>query len=124
MSEDFVRSSALAWLANMTGGGELPLTRDQLANDFIIGGQRFPLIDRGRGIRKPQGWTAAFSITTSVPKRGQNRPYEDVEGPDGLHRYKLRRDDGGTAENAGLRAALVQDVPLAWFYGLQPSLFQ
>ena len=124
LSEDFVRSSALAWLDNMTRGGELPLTRDQLANDFIVGGQRFPLIDRGRGIRKPQGWTSAFSIATSVPKRGQNRPYEDVEGPDGLHRYKLRRDDGGTAENAGLRAALVQDVPLAWFYGLQPSLFQ
>jgi len=82
------------------------------------------LIDRGRGIRKPQGWDAALTITTSVPKSGRSRPYDDVEGPDGLHRYKLRRDAGGSVENAGLWAAMRQELPLAWFYGIATGVFQ
>lgn len=122
--QEEIRAAALSWLEQSTRGGEIPLTREQLANDFIVGGVRFPLIDRGRGIRKPAGWNAALSITTAVPKSGGARPYDDVEGPDGLHRYKLRRDELGRSENAGLRAALQLDLPLAWFYGLEPGLFQ
>ena len=102
----------------------LPVTRDQLANDFIFQGTRFPLIDRGRGIRKPMGWEAALSITTSVPKSGKPRPYDDTEGADGLHRYKLRRDEGGRTENQGLRTAMQRQLPLIWFYGLTPGSFQ
>ena len=124
LAEERVREAALSWLEDITLGGKLPLSREQLANDFTVDGVRFLLIDRGRGIRKPAGWLAALSITTAAPKRGRARPYEDVEGPDGLHRYKLRRDDRGVSDNAGLRAALLLDVPLAWFYGLEPSRFQ
>jgi putative restriction endonuclease len=119
-----VRASALAWLARVTMDGQVEVTREQLANDFAVDGARFPLIDRGRGIRKPLGWDAALSITTAVPKSGRPRPYDDTEGPDGLHRYKLRRDAGGDAENAGLRAAMRQGLPLAWFYGVAPGVFQ
>ena len=119
-----VRVAALAWLAQATMDGEVAVSRDQLASDFTIGGSRFPLIDRGRGIRKPAGWDAALSITTSVPKSGRARPYDDAEGTDGLHRYKLRRDDRGRAENQGLREAMRQRLPLIWFYGIEPSLFQ
>lgn len=124
MNDHSIRAAALAWLHEVTLGGTLPVTREQLANDFHAGGQRFPLIDRGRGIRKPAGWSAALSITTAVPKSGRARPYADEEGPDGLHRYNLRRDQGGTAENQALRAAMRGQLPLIWFYGLEPSLFQ
>lgn len=119
-----VRAAALAWLAQVSMDGQVEVSREQLANDFTIGGARFPLIDRGRGIRKPLGWDAALTITTAVPKSGRPRPYDDAEGPDGLHRYKLRRDEGGQAENASLRAAMHQGMPLAWFYGVAPSLFR
>ncbi len=61
-------------------------------------------------------------MLTPVPKRGA-RPYDDNQGPDGLHRYKLRRDQRGTAENESLRAALFDRVPLIWFVGVAPSLF-
>jgi putative restriction endonuclease len=119
-----VRAAALAWLARVTMAGQVEVTREQLANDFTVGGARFPLIDRGRGIRKPLGWDAALTITTAVPKSGRPRPYDDAEGPDGLHRYKLRRDAGGNAENVGLRAAMQRGLPLAWFYGVAPGVFQ
>lgn len=121
--EDEIRAAALAWLQQVTFGGSVPVTRDQLANDCVVGGRRFPLVDRGRGIRKPIGWRAALSITTAAPKSGRRRPYDDEQGPDGLLRYKLRRDERGRTENDGLRAALREQLPLIWFYGVEPGFF-
>ena len=115
--QEEIRAAALSWLEQSTRGGEIPLTREQLANDFIVGGVRFPLIDRGRGIRKPAGWNAALSITTAVPKSGGARPYDDVEGPDGLHRYKLRRDELGRSENAGKHSVGVLSGT-CWWHGV------
>jgi putative restriction endonuclease len=111
--EEAIRAAAFAWLHDVTLGGTIPVTREQLANDFYVAGQRFPLVDRGRGIRKPLGWRSALSIMTA-----QGRPYADD-----LHRYKLRRDQGGTAENESLRVALREQRPLIWFYGVAPSVF-
>lgn len=122
--EAYVRAAAIDWLRGETADGTVPISRERLANDFWLGGQRFPLVDRGRGIRKPLGWNSALSILTAVPKNGVPRPYDDVEGPDGLHRYKLRRDDRGAAENTGLRMAMAAQASLIWFYGVRPSLFQ
>lgn len=121
-SEVDIRLGALEWVRSASLDGTRPLTREQLANDFLVDGERFPLVDRGRGIRKPVGWQAALSILTSAGRAG-DRPYEDDEGPDGLHRYKLRRDQRGTAENESLRVALHQGVPLIWFVGVAPGLF-
>jgi putative restriction endonuclease len=117
------RAAALVWINDITLSGTIPITREQLANDFIIDGRRFALVDRGRGIRKPAGWDAALSIMTAAPKSGQPRPYADDEGPDGLHRYKLRRDQRGTAENEGLRTAMQHQLPMIWLYGLKPGIF-
>lgn len=122
--ENWIRAAAIDWLRVQTLDGTSPISRERLANDFVVDGVRFPLVDRGRGIRRPAGWSAALSILTAVPKTGQPRPYDDAEGADGLHRYKLRRDAGGSAENAGLRRALLTAAPLIWFYGVRPSLFQ
>ena len=63
--EEAVRAAALVWLNEVTLGGTVPVTRGQLSNDFLVAGERFPLVDRGRGIRKPVGWRAALSITTA-----------------------------------------------------------
>lgn len=121
--EEWIRAAAIDWLRTQTLDGTVPISRDRLASDFVVDGTRFPLVDRGRGIRRPAGWSAALSILTAVPKGGQPRPYDDAEGADGLHRYKLRRDSGGTAENEGLRTAMLTGAPLVWFYGVRPSLF-
>lgn len=118
VDEATIRAAALAWLNDVTLGGTESITREQLANDFYVTGQRFPLVDRGRGIRKPQGWRAALSIMTA-----HGRPYADEEGRDGLHRYKLRRDQRGTSENESLRAAMLDQVPLIWFVGVTPGRF-
>lgn len=121
--EQAIRAAALAWLTEITLGGTEPVSRERLANDFQVDGTRFPLIDRGRGIRKPHGWHGALSITTAAPGSGRARPYADEEGADGLHRYKLRRDERGRGENDALRVAMREQLPLIWFYGLEPGLF-
>lgn len=121
---DEIRAAALEWLRQTTFDGEVAITREQLTNDFTVDGMRFPLVDTGRGIRKPAGWDAALSILTAVPKSGGARPYDDDEGADGLHRYKLRRDARGASENEGLRSAMRRELPLVWFYGLRPGVFQ
>jgi putative restriction endonuclease len=118
VDESAIRAAALVWLNDVTLGGSLPITREQLTNDFHVSGERFPLVDRGRGIRKPQGWRAALSIMTA-----HGRPYDDQEGSDGLHRYKLRRDQRGISENESLRVAMREQLPLIWFYGVAPSVF-
>ena len=83
ISGNAVRAAALDWIRRRTLDGTRPITREELANDFLVAGGRFPLIDRGRGIRKPLGWRAALSIATPVPKSGVGQ-YEDDIGPDGL----------------------------------------
>jgi putative restriction endonuclease len=123
-SEELIRTAAFEWLTKTTLDGTIPVSRAQLTNDFRFDGTRFPLVDAGRGIRRPRGWTSALSIMTAAPKGARWRPYDDSEGPDGLHRYKLRRDEGGAAENEGLRVAMHGQVPLIWLYGIQPGLFQ
>ena len=46
-TEEEIRARALSWIDRETLSGALPITRDQLANKFTVGGQRFPLVDRG-----------------------------------------------------------------------------
>lgn len=104
LDEKVVRSAAIEWVRRRTQDGTIPITRSELANDFWINGARFPLVDRGRGIRKPAGWNCALSILTSVAKRGV-QAYADATGDDGLQRYKLRGDHGGDSENESLRIA-------------------
>lgn len=124
VTEAEIRAAAFIWLQQVTLGGTVPVTREQLRDDFHVAGNRFPLVDAGRGIRRPRGWTSALSILTAAPKSGRSRPYDDDEGADGLHRYKLRRDQRGAAENEGLRAAMREQVALIWFYGLEPGVYQ
>lgn len=121
--EQSIRAAALRWLQEVSLGGTLPVTREQLSDDFFFRGDRFPLIDRGRGIRKPIGWRSALSITTAYPKSGRPRPYDDDEGDDGLQPYKLRADGRGSAENQSLRTAVAERIPLAWLYGVAPGVF-
>ncbi|WP_235616685.1 HNH endonuclease [Mycobacterium montefiorense] len=122
MDQDAVRAMAIEWVQQRSLGGTVPISRDALANDFYIGDVRFPLIDRGRGIRKPLGWSTALSILTVFPKSGV-RPYADATGADGLHRYKLRRDQLGTIENESMRDAVRLRAPLIWLVGVAPGLF-
>ncbi|NLE80830.1 MAG: HNH endonuclease [Rhodococcus sp.] len=113
----------MAWLTARTNDGMDPISRQDLL-DFTIDGEMFRLMDRTRGIRKPRELPSALSISTTYRPPGAKRPYEDAMGSDGLLRYKWSTTDPDNMDNRGLRAAMASGVPLIWFYGVGPSLFQ
>lgn len=111
-----LRLAAQSWLEGQRERGVESWTQADLAQ-FTYEGERIPLMDAQRGIRKPASLEAALSIRTVYRPIGAERPYEDGVGPDGLLRYKWRGDDPNHAENRALRSAWQMQVPLIWFYG-------
>ncbi|MFC6421950.1 HNH endonuclease [Ornithinimicrobium tianjinense] len=113
----------MTWLTVRSNDGADPLPRHELES-FHFEGERVPLIDRQRGIRKPAILEAALSIITVYRAEGTTRPYEDGTGSDGLIRYKWRGLDPDHAENRALRVAMERRLPLIWFVGVAPGWFQ
>lgn len=115
-----IRLAAMDWLA--TFGTEQTFRYEQLAK-FQFRGDRVPLTDRGRGIRKPAQLEAALSFSTVYTAPDSVPPYEDTEGTDGLLRYKIRGTDPRHPENVALRRAHERQLPLIWFLGVAPALY-
>lgn len=86
------------------------LERDYLWN-FVIDGERFPLIDYSRGIRNPHQLSATLSITQSA-----QGPYDDIEHNDGLLHYKYQDgDDSSGGHNRKLYEAMKYQLPIILF---------
>lgn len=117
-----LREAARAWLDDVTLNGSLSVSREQLSA-FEFNGERIPLIDRHKGIRKPRMLTAALSFVTTYRPAGRERPYDDAVGEDRLPRYKWRGTDPMNADNRALRSAMEQQLPLIWFWGIGPGEF-
>ena len=121
--ETELRREATAWLALRTNDGRDAISRTELTQ-FTFRGERLTLIDAGRGIRKPTQCRAALSIMTVHTAAGKSRPYDDVTGPDGLPRYKLRADRRGDSENRAVAEAMNLGLPVIWLVGVAPGWFQ
>jgi len=114
------REAAFAWL-RMRGDNPV-VTRAELAA-FVFGGERVPLVDPNRGIRRPAGLRGAVSIMTTYSPSDASAPYEDVAGEDGFLRYKYRGTDSGQADNRAVRESMDQRLPMIWFYGIGPGTY-
>jgi putative restriction endonuclease len=115
-----LRAAAMHWL----DGRPMPRVDFAWLSEFEYGGQRIPLMDRQRGIRKPAGMQAALAIRTTFTPPNQTPPYADAVGPDGLQRYKYRGDDPRHPENVALRRAMQLKLPLIWFVGVASGLYE
>lgn len=93
-------------------------------SSFEYEGQRVPLMDRQRGIRRPAGFDAALAIRTTFTPPGKSPPYADSIGPDGLQRYKYRGDNPQHPENVALRRAFELRLPLIWFVGVTSGVYE
>lgn len=125
MDEEFderLRSSALAHLRAVqlrTGG---PVRHEDVAGS-VLDGERIPLMDIQRGIRKPRMLDAALSFRTVFASSPDQRPYADERAVDGYQRYKWRGRNASHPENVALRKAMERQLPLIWFQGLAPGLY-
>lgn len=121
--DSHLRSTAMAWLDERRRLDAPFIRYDELAA-FRIDGERIALMDRQRGIRKPARLNAALSMRTTFTPPGQEPPYADTEGPDGLLRYKYRGQDPMHPENVALRTAMREQRPLIWFVAVSPGVYE
>jgi putative restriction endonuclease len=75
------------------------------------------------GIWKPAALSAALTIRTAFTPPNQPPPYEDDIGPEGMVRYKYRGTDPDQSDNRALRQAMVQQLPLAYFVGVDKGVY-
>jgi putative restriction endonuclease len=120
-----VRTAAFRFLEERTklSGEGGSLRRALLQQGFEFEGQRVPLLGP-KGIFKPAVLSLApLSITTVPVVEGQERPYDDAVGADGLLRYRYRGLDPQHPDNVGLRRAMQLQLPLVYFHGVVPGLY-
>lgn len=118
-----LRTVAMDWLDRRANPAQPLVTFEELAQ-FHFDGQRVPLMDRQRGIRKPRFLEAALSIRTVFTPPGQEPPYQDTEGPDGFVRYAYRGNNPDHPENVALRRAYERGLPLVWFVAIARGVYE
>ena len=93
-------------------------TRNDLSQ-FEYQGKTHRLIGTQTGIWKIKSLSdSAIAFATEfVPDGGKPR-YEDIEGPDGLQRYKWCGTDPNRWDNRALRRSLERHLPMVWLVGI------
>ena len=116
-TDGLMRMAAFTWLGDLRNvyGDVVPFAELQKGFPFSSGRIR---VMGPQGIFIPRGGSVPLSITTAPPKPGKDRPYDDQIGVDHLLRYKYRGSDISHRENVGLRRAMVENLPLIYFWGI------
>ena len=107
------------------------LSSDDLKVGFAFDGDRIPLVNPQRGIFKPQLMRHLLSIRTVYPKPGRRIWYDDqrhvhrqiYEGDEAVD-YAFMGENPNAADNRWLREAMEERVPVIYFLGVAPGLYQ
>jgi len=107
------------------------LSGRDLRAGFRFEGTRIPLINPQRGIFKPQQMRYLLSIRTVYPRPGARVWYDDqrqvhrqiYEGDEAVD-YAFMGQDADAAENRWLREAMAERIPVIYFLGVAPGLYQ
>ena len=107
------------------------LTANDLKAGFYYEGNRIPLVNPQRGIFKPKKMRYLLSIRTVFPTSGKKVWYDDqreihrriVESEDTID-YAFMGQDPNAADNQWLLEAFKNQVPVIYFLGIAPGLYQ
>lgn len=107
------------------------LTAADLRPGFIFEGERIPLVNPQRGIFKPRQMQYLLSIKTVFPRPGSRIWYDDqrevhrqIYDGDEMVDYAFMGDDPDAADNRWLREAYEWQIPIIYFLGVAPGLYQ
>lgn len=114
-----VREALMRWLETRPEA----VVDQAFLKGFEYDGQRIALAGQ-QGIMKPASLNAAISIRTAYSGPTQPPPYADVVGEDGLQLYKYRGTDPNHYQNRALRKAYEDGLPIVWFVGVAPGLYE
>jgi putative restriction endonuclease len=107
------------------------LTSADLKAGFEFEGRRIPLVNPQRGIFKPQQMHYLLSIRTVFPRSGARVWYDDqrqvhrqiYEGDKAVD-YAFMGENPDAADNRWLREAKENRIPVIYFLGVAPGLYQ
>jgi putative restriction endonuclease len=129
-SDALIRSAAFAEARRLsqTLGN---LTSQHLAAGFQFQGKRVPFVNPQRGIFKPQQMRHLLSIKTVFPRPGRRIWYDDqrevhqqIFGGDETIDYAFMGTNPDAADNRWLRDAMDMQIPVIYFLGTAPGLYQ
>jgi putative restriction endonuclease len=112
-----IRSRVFAWLTRQREEFGEAVSRTALET-FTLDGRRVPLVGPS-GIWKPAACELPLSITTTIDSSYDDR--SDLKT--GALSYAYRGVDVGHRDNRGLRRAMVERVPIVYFYAIEPGSY-
>jgi len=115
--EHQIRLATFDWLRRAVEWHGDILSRNLLSKGFEFKGERIPLV-APQGIFKPKSCEIPLTITTTT-----GGPYDDSFDENGLLSYRYRGTDPQHRDNRGLREALLNGIPLAYFHGVVPGKY-
>lgn len=128
--DDAIRAAAFAEARRLLAvRGDL--SSADLRAGFEFQGERIPFVNPQRGIFKPRRMTHLLSIRTVYPRSGAKVWYDDqrqvhqqiYQGGDVID-YAFMGADPDAADNRWLREAMTNRVPIIYFLGVAPGLYQ
>ena len=107
------------------------LTWSELSAGFVYGDKQVHLLNKPRGIFKPRQMQYLLSIKTVVPRSGRSIWYEDqrqvhrqiYEGEDTVD-YAFMGSNPDATDNRLLRDAYQNQIPVIYFLGVAPAIYQ
>jgi putative restriction endonuclease len=128
--DDAWRSAAFKHVSLLLAGTTV-LSREAINTPFFLGGERATLVDPQRGIHKPRVMRHLLSVTTVMPAKGRRIWYADQTS---VHReiyageagvlYSFMGSDPDAPQNRWLREAAGLKIPIIYFVGIKPGLYQ
>ncbi|MCY4361111.1 MAG: HNH endonuclease [Gammaproteobacteria bacterium] len=107
------------------------ISAEELRRGFTFEGERIPLVNPQRGIFKPRQMQYLLSIRTVFPRPGKPVWYDDQRQ---VHRqifesreavdYAFMGKNPDAADNRWLREAFENRIPVIYFLGVAPGLYQ
>lgn len=117
-----VRAAMFAFLDRLTAAHPEGIPSAAL-NTFRLGDRTLKLVVQP-GIWKPAGLDGALTIRTTFTAPNQLPPYQDNIAAGGLVKYAYRGTDPQHSDNRALRTAMQEQLPLAYFIGVAPAVYQ
>ena len=107
------------------------ISAEELRRGFTFEGERIPLVNPQRGIFKPRQMQYLLSIRTVFPRPGKRVWYDDqrqvhsqiFESREAVD-YAFMGKNSDAADNRWLREAFENRVPVIYFLGVAPGLYQ
>lgn len=107
------------------------LTNKQIAEGFLFQGQRIPFVNPQRGIFKPKRMRHLLSVRTVIKARGRKIWYDDQRDAhqqifhgDEVVDYSFMGADPEAPDNRWLRDAMDLQIPIIYFLGTSPGLYE